>query len=69
MKSQQQRLLSLAAELQTQIENYENHLTSLENFNASIDKSWIEKGEEPSDHYLNESELNFKDEKDEKDAD
>jgi len=61
MKSQQHRLLSLAAELQTLIEDYQTHYENVRKFDKSIDKSWIKKNEEPSEFYLNEKEIEFKD--------
>ena len=61
MKSQQERLLSLAAELQFQSASYEDHMGSLRRFEKSVDTSWIEKDEEPSEFYLTEKEIKFKD--------
>jgi len=60
LEKQRDALLIIVSDLQTQIKSYQNHLEVIEKLKQNVDSDWLNKSEEPSPHYLIESELNFK---------
>ena len=43
-------------QIEEKLEEYQESLNILKKFDKSINKAWIEKGEEPSNDFLNEKE-------------
>ena len=57
MRKRREQLKAILLTLEDKIESYEKYLMELDKFEASKDKEWINKDENPSIDYLNEKEL------------
>lgn len=59
MRNNRDKLLNFASDLGDKVRNYEMYIEELEKIRDSGDPDWMAKGEEPSEFYLNETQIDF----------
>jgi len=59
MISRRNQLRNLLGEYTKKINSYNDHLVKLRELEFESDPKWLEKGEDVSEHFFVESELNF----------